>query len=318
MLEIQARSDAHLRQLLDYDPERRRRFVDLQAIDLEYIAKLKGGVIQHVDEHVEAFFAYLDGLPEAHGLFAGPGTRNEAIRMKRDHMIAMVGGEYGKDYVEQRVVLGIMFSRAGLDARMFLGGFHALQRSLGDRIMASTEASMPSFDRLSSLNKVLFFDLAIIVDVLIADRESTIAQQQEAIRELSTPALQIRDRLLILPIIGVLDTHRARQLTEGLLRAIRDNRAKVVVMDVTGVATVDTKVANHLLQTIAASRLMGAEVIITGLSGEVAQSLVTLGVDLTKLNAVGDLQGGLELAERLLGYELVRIGPPSAARALAR
>jgi len=310
MPEILARSDAHIRQVLDYDVERRRRFVNLQPIDLEHIAELKEDVLKHLDEHVEAFFSYLDALPEAGGLFPGSDMRAEAIRLKRDHLTAMVGGEYGKDYVEQRVTLGIVYSRAGLDARMFLGGFHALLRSLGARIMEQAEEPMPAFDRLTSLSKVLFFDLAIIVDVLIADRESTIALQQEAIRELSTPALQIRDRLLIMPIIGVLDTHRARQLTEGLLRAIRDNRAKVVVMDVTGVATVDTKVANHLLQTIAASRLMGAEVIITGLSAEVAQSLVTLGVDLTKLNAVGDLQGGLEQAERLLGYQLVRLAPP--------
>jgi len=92
-----------------------------------------------------------------------------------------------------------------------------------------------------------------------------------------------------------------------LLRAIRANRAKVVVVDITGVGAVDSKVANHLVQTVAASRLMGATVIITGLSAEVAQTLVTLGVDLAKLNTVGDLQGGLEEAERLLGYEVVQI-----------
>lgn len=310
MSEILVRSDVHIRQVLDYDVERRRRFVNLQSVDLEHIAELKEDILKHLEEHVEAFFSYLSALPEAGGLFQGSDMRAEAIRLKRAHLVAMVGGEYGKDYVEQRVTLGIAYSRAGLDARMFLGGFHALLRSLGARIMEQAEEPMPAFDRLTSLSKVLFFDLAIIIDVLIADRESTIALQQEAIRELSTPALQIRDRLLIMPIIGVLDTHRARQLTEGLLRAIRDNRAKVVVMDVTGVATVDTKVANHLLQTIAASRLMGAEVIISGLSAEVAQSLVTLGVDLTKLNAVGDLQGGLEQAERLLGYQLVRLSPP--------
>jgi rsbT co-antagonist protein RsbR len=303
---IHDQSGVILRENLDYDVERRRRFVDLQPADLEHIAELKDDVLKHVDEHVEAFFSYLGSQPEAAGLFAGPEMRSEAIRLKREHLVAMVGGEYGRDYVEQRLALGIAYSRAGLDARMFLGGFHAVLRSLGARIMAQAEAPMPAFDRLSSLNKVLFFDLGIIIGGLITDRESTIALQQAAIRELSTPALQIRDRLLILPIIGVLDTHRARQLTEGLLRAIRDNRAKVVVMDVTGVATVDSKVANHLLQTIAASRLMGAEVIISGLSADVAQSLVTLGVDLAKLNAVGDLQGGLEMAERLLGYELVR------------
>jgi rsbT co-antagonist protein RsbR len=78
-------------------------------------------------------------------------------------------------------------------------------------------------------------------------------------------------------------------------------------MDITGVATVDSKVANHLIQTVAAARLMGAEVIVTGLSAEVAQSLVTLGVDLSQINTVGDLQGGLEEAERLMGLETRRL-----------
>ena len=140
----------------------------------------------------------------------------------------------------------------------------------------------------------------------VGERERVIRQQQEAIRELSTPVLQVRERLLILPIIGVLDGQRARQLTEQLLRGIRSNRAKVVVIDITGVPTIDSTVANHLVQTVEASRLMGASVIITGLSSDIAQTLVTLGVDLSKVNAVGDLQGGIEEAERLLGYEVTQ------------
>jgi rsbT co-antagonist protein RsbR len=138
----------------------------------------------------------------------------------------------------------------------------------------------------------------------VEERERIIRQQQEAIRELSTPVLQVRERLLILPIIGVIDSQRAKQLTEQLLRGIRNNRAKVVVVDITGVPTIDSTVANHVVQTVEASRLMGAGVIITGLSSEIAQTLVTIGVDLSKLNAVGDLQGGIELAERMLGYKV--------------
>jgi rsbT co-antagonist protein RsbR len=136
--------------------------------------------------------------------------------------------------------------------------------------------------------------------------ERIIRQQQEAIRELSTPVLQMREQLLILPIIGVLDDQRARQLTEQLLLAIRANRAKVVVIDFTGVPTIDSTVANHLVQTVDASGLMGASVIITGLSSEIALTLVTIGLELSKMNAVGDLQGGIEEAERLLGYEVSR------------
>ena len=142
----------------------------------------------------------------------------------------------------------------------------------------------------------------------VQERERIIRQQQEAIRELSTPVLQVREQLLILPIIGVLDSQRARQVTEQLLRAIRANRAKVVVIDITGVPTIDSTVANHLVHTVDASGLMGASVIITGLSSDIALTLVTIGLDLSKMNAVGDLQGGIEEAERLLGYEVTRTG----------
>jgi rsbT co-antagonist protein RsbR len=148
--------------------------------------------------------------------------------------------------------------------------------------------------------------IAVTVGVsFVRERERVIGQQQAAIRELSTPVLQVRERLMILPIIGVLDTPRAQQLTEQLLSAIQRNRARVVVLDITGVPDIDQTVANHLVQTVAACRLMGAGVILTGLSSEIAQTLVTLGVDLSMLNTAGDLQSGIEEAERLLRSETV-------------
>jgi rsbT co-antagonist protein RsbR len=143
----------------------------------------------------------------------------------------------------------------------------------------------------------------------VQERERIIREQQEAIRELSTPVLQVRERLLILPIIGVIDPQRARQLTEQLLHGIRATRGKVVVIDLTGVAAMDSSIANHLVQTVEASRLLGATVIVTGLSPAIAQTLVNIGVDLGKMNTVGDLQGGIEEAERLLGYRVAQISP---------
>ncbi len=140
----------------------------------------------------------------------------------------------------------------------------------------------------------------------VEERERVIREQQDSLRELSTPVLQVRERLLILPIIGVLDSGRAHQLTEQLLQGIRTHRARVVVIDITGVPDVNESVADDLVKTVDASRLMGAGVIITGLSSEIAQTLVTIGVDLSKMNTVGDLQGGIEEAERLLGFKVVR------------
>src|SRR6267154_4619670 len=195
--------------------------------------------------------------------------------------------------VETDEVLGIVLLLRDVLARSL---FEKYQTDF-DLLNRVLDAYEPAANRIANTVGVSF----------VQERERIIRQQQEAIRELSTPVLQVRERLLILPIIGVLDGQRARQLTEQLLRAIRANRAKVVVIDITGVPEIDSTVANHLVQTVDASGLMGASVIITGLSSEIALTLVTIGLDLSKMNAVGDLQGGIEEAERLLGYEVTRV-----------
>jgi rsbT co-antagonist protein RsbR len=193
--------------------------------------------------------------------------------------------------VETNEVVGIVLLLRDVLARSLFKKYQADFELLNQVL----DAYEPAANRIANTVAVSF----------VQERERVIRQQQEAIRELSTPVLQVRERLLILPIIGVIDSQRAKQLTEQLLRGIRNNRAKVVVVDITGVPTIDSTVANHVVQTVEASRLMGASVIITGLSSEIAQTLVTIGVDLSKLNAVGDLQGGIEEAERLLGYKVM-------------
>lgn len=150
----------------------------------------------------------------------------------------------------------------------------------------------------------------VVVTVLaefIGAREQTIREQQAAIRELSTPVLRVRDRLLILPMVGAIDPPRARQLTEQLLYGVRNHRAKVVVIDITGVPIMDTNVANHLILTVEAAKLLGATVIVSGVSADIANTMVRIGVNLRRLVTVGDLQGGIEEAERILGYEVTPI-----------
>jgi rsbT co-antagonist protein RsbR len=189
--------------------------------------------------------------------------------------------------VDTDEVLGIVLLLRDVLARSL---FHRYQRDtdLLDRILNAYE---PAANRIAVTVGVSF----------VEERERVIRDQQQSIRELSTPVLQVRDRLLALPIIGVLDEQRARQLTEQLLNGIQSHRAKVVVIDITGVATIDETVANHVVRTVEAARLMGANAILTGLSSVIAQTLVDLGVDLGAMRTVGDLQGGLEEAERLLG-----------------
>jgi rsbT co-antagonist protein RsbR len=200
--------------------------------------------------------------------------------------------------VETDEVIGIVLLLRDVLARSLFAKYQT-DFGLLNRILDAYE---PAANRIANTVAVGF----------VQERERVIREQQEAIRVLSTPVLQVRERLLILPIIGVIDPQRARQLTEQLLQGIRTNRAKVVVIDITGVPVMDATVANHLVQTVEAARLLGATVIITGLSPEIAQTLVTIGVDLGKMNTVGDLQGGIEEAERALGYRVVQLDDSSS------
>jgi rsbT co-antagonist protein RsbR len=132
-----------------------------------------------------------------------------------------------------------------------------------------------------------------------------IEQQRQTILELQTPVIQVWDRILALPIVGSLDTARTQQMNEDLLEKIVATGSEIVILDVTGVPVIDTAVAKHLLETVAAARLLGAEVLIVGLSTRTALTLVHLGLDLAGITTRTTMAKGLELAFARLGLEVV-------------
>jgi rsbT co-antagonist protein RsbR len=217
------------------------------------------------------------------------------------------GAEEFAARMARRVAVG------ALSSERFLGGMLVL-RDACERGLLRRFAKEPDRldEALAIFEPVVNGILVIVAMAFNTERERVVRQQQEAIRELSTPVLQVRDGLLILPIIGLIDSDRARQLTEQLLDSIRQFRARVVVMDITGVAAVDSKVANHLIQTVDAARLLGTTVILTGVSPATAQTIVTVGVDLSRMQTVGDLRGGIELADQILGYRVIAADPAAA------
>ena len=287
----------------------RKRFLEFDDDDVHRLEGMYDLTQEYVDSVIEAFYDHLLGFHETAAFFRDPRVLEHVKARQKQYFIRLTQGDYEEEYVEDRLKLGSIHEQIGLPVRSFLGMYAFYLRQIAARLLDEyADRPEQAFPAFHSLTKLLFFDIGLAVDTYIYQRERTIANQQEAIRELSTPVLRLRDRLLVLPIIGILDTSRAQKLTEDLLASIRESRARVVILDVTGVPAVDSAVANHLLQAVEASRLMGAKVIVTGLSSNVAQALVTLGVDLTKMNAVGDLQGGIEVADRIMGYRVVADG----------
>jgi rsbT co-antagonist protein RsbR len=143
------------------------------------------------------------------------------------------------------------------------------------------------------------------MDVYQRSREELVRRQQEEIAELSTPVIKLWDGILALPLIGTLDSSRTQVVMENLLQAIVDQNAELAIIDITGVATVDTLVAQHLLKTIAAARLMGADCIVSGMRPQIAQTMVHLGVELDVVSKA-TLADALAQALKRTGRMVVR------------
>ena len=237
----------------------------------------------------------IKAVPEAQ---AAAQAREGRERQKK----AIVGGDWAP-YLEDVRAQGVQYARAGVSFVAWYDIIAIYREAIRLRLARLAERDPARATRVAEgLNRLVDIAMSHLGEAYLDAKEQIIVQQQEAIRELSVPVLQVRNHLLILPVVGMIDSTRARQLIENMLAAIRDHRAKGVVIDVTGVPVVDTAVANHLMQASEAARLMGAMVVVTGISAAMAQTLVGLGAALPKATTVVDLQEGLEQVERALGY----------------
>ncbi|OGW33986.1 MAG: hypothetical protein A2X58_06820 [Nitrospirae bacterium GWC2_56_14] len=143
----------------------------------------------------------------------------------------------------------------------------------------------------------------ITLNSFMKRRESIIKEQQRALMELSVPIVKVWDRILMIPLIGILDSSRTQLVMETLLTAIEETQSKVAILDISGIPIVDTLVAKHLLRTVAATKLMGAVCIITGIRSKISQTMIQLGIDLSSVTTRTTMADGLKVAFQLTGIK---------------
>jgi rsbT co-antagonist protein RsbR len=144
----------------------------------------------------------------------------------------------------------------------------------------------------------------VTFETYMRSREAVIKEQQKALTDASIPVVKVWDKVLLLPLIGMIDSNRTQLMLEALLTGIEETQSKVAILDISGIPIVDSLVARHLIMTVSAARLMGAECIITGISSRISQTMVNLGVDLSGIITRGVLADGLKLAFELSGQSL--------------
>lgn len=205
------------------------------------------------------------------------------------------------------ILSGISISRArqGFSPRETGAYVFSLKEALFKTIQADlADEPKALVDAVIKINKLMDALGIITFETFIKGREEVILRQTEEITEISTPVIRVWDGILALPIIGTLDSARTQTVMENLLQEIVDSSSTIAILDISGVPAVDSLVAQHLIKTVAATRLMGAECIISGIRPEIAQTIVHLGIDLSNIVTKATLASALQYAFNLLKLEV--------------
>lgn len=171
----------------------------------------------------------------------------------------------------------------------------------------STDSNIIEQDLFLFMN-VLDKILVDMLEVLDEKREKSIQKQQEIISEIELPVVKVWNDILLVPLVGLLDSDRTQKLMENLLSTIEKTYARVAILDISGIPVVDTVVARHLMQITSAANLMGAQCIITGMRANLAQTIVRLGIDLSHMNTKTTLADGLRAALKMVNQRIIQIG----------
>ncbi|SFN83785.1 Stressosome protein rsbRA [Nocardia asteroides] len=289
----------------------RKRLMEFTDEDEALLRQFSGVATAGMAEIADELRAYLNEHRDTAALLSERDTEEQAEHLRSDHLSGLTAGTVDADYLIERMRMAARHERLGVKPTWLLGAYNRFLCSAASRICESSSSSDPerALATLLALQRLVFLDIGLAADIYLAKREHSNREQQRAVSELPTPVLQLIPGLLVVPIVGELDDRRALNLTNQLMAHIRNSRAQAAVVDITGLPSIDLDVAAHLITAVKACALLGAEVIFTGLSAEVARTLVDISPQKTTLITFVDLQSGVEHATQTLGYEMVMTWP---------
>jgi rsbT co-antagonist protein RsbR len=289
----------------DVELKRRLAFFELTDEDFTRLIALKPFAERWTNEITEGLYELLMAQPESRAFFPDQATLARVKKLQNNYFLGLFSGTYDLNYARDRLRVGTAHERIGMPPKLYLGAYRRYLALIDARLREHFKGNDAEASKaLSTIRKIIFFDMALAIDTYIAAYLETMTRHQAAIRELSTPVIKVHDRILLLPIVGTVDTQRAHQIMETVLVQIVEQQAKVMILDIAGVPVVDTKVADHILKTTAAVQLLGSQTILTGISASVARTVVQLGVEITRMHTRAKLSEGIELALSIVGKKI--------------
>jgi rsbT co-antagonist protein RsbR len=287
--------------------ERRKAFAGFTAEDAQLLRELRPAAEACADEVVDGLYRHFLRFEETKAFFQDEATLDRVKALQKHYFLGLTQGEYGEAYLAHRLHVGRVHQRINLPPRWYLGAYSIYQESVSPHVLRAFGADRAKAQRaFLALLKLMTLDQELAMTAYIAAAE--VVSRAQEILEVSTPVMQLWEGVVAAPLIGTLDSQRTQLFMERLLQRIVETGSAVALVDITGVPTVDTRTAQHLIDIVAAVRLLGAQVVLTGLRPAIAQTLVHLGIDLSHVVTRTSLAGGLRYALETLRPQVTAAG----------
>ena len=265
----------------------------LRATDLVRIRNFGHIVLPRVDESIERFYDWMRTTPEFDRYFSDPDKLTGVQALQRKYWVRFFEAQVDDEYIARRRTVGEAHARIGLDLQSYFAGMNMTLSVFTEELYDGSLDPAEYATSVKAVTKLLHLDTALVVESFSAVTRRQLDEQSRAMMEMSTPVTALWEDILMLPIVGIIDSRRARDVMGAMLAKIAETRSSVIILDISGVAVVDTAVANNLIKITKATRLMGCECLISGVSPAIAQTIVELGIDVGDVKTTSTLRDAL-------------------------
>ena len=291
-----------------HDFETAAELIELYRISEEDLARIREFekiAAPQMEEMVAEWYEWIVNHPDFEHFFSEPETLKRVKGLQIEYWWAFLKGHVDDVFVEERRRVGEAHARIGLPLNTYFAGMNRFLEIFSNFLAKHEKNKTTRVDTQESLAKMLHLDTAIVVDTYNHLVEEALTAQAKSLLEMSTPVTQIWSGILLLPIVGIIDSKRARDIMNATLDKIGETQARIFILDISGVGVVDTAVANHLIKITRATRLMGCECTISGVSPSIAQTIVDLGIDVGRIKTTSTMKDALAHAFNRVGMEIV-------------
>lgn len=276
----------------------------LTSGDLDLIRAVGPKVMSEIHHHLDDFYGWLEEHEEYQIFFANNEARLARVReMQVAHWQSFFDARIDEEWLAARRHVGAVHAHINLPNDIYFAGVSCSARSITDRIRELGASIKNAEATRDAVSKLIYLDAFVVIEEIARIQREKIEAGSKALLEMSTPVTPIWDGILLLPLVGVIDSERTDDIMNKTLNKIAETRSKVFVLDISGVGAMDTAVANQLIKITRATQLMGCETIISGVSPTIARTLVELGVSVGEVKTTATMRDSFELALKSIGLE---------------